>query len=389
MVARSAAIYTHAPDRAEPWSRSSACPPPSSPRPSAWCRTISRRSSPTRRSRSSATCSWGRRGRVLGRHLPPGDARVLQGAAVPRRGQRDSRALRRAGPATNGRPAEEDPLDLLDHDVRGRWPSAGVPPFSGFFSKDEILVAAYHQRPWMYWVGVITAGMTAFYVFRAIFLAFFGEYRGRRAPARIARRSMMVPLAVLALLSLGGGSYSGARVTRARVPARRKSRTTSRWWRCRPAGGPGRHRPGLADVRGAARPGRTTLAGALHRRSTRCSTTSISWTKSTTPPWSSPSSSAPAPVLWKGFDAGLIDGAVNGVGACAQGIGERAAALQSGNIRSYATWVLLGSVLVIVAIGRRGRRAMNLLNVVLCLAAAGVLRCCCSFRRDARHDRSV
>ena len=39
-------------------------------------------------------------------------------------------------------------------------------------------MAADQHAPWMYWVGVITAGMTAFYVFRAIFLAFFGEYRG-------------------------------------------------------------------------------------------------------------------------------------------------------------------------------------------------------------------
>ena len=43
---------------------------------------------------------------------------------------------------------------------------------------DAILVAAYHRAPWMYWIGTITAGMTAFYVFRAMFLTFFGEYRG-------------------------------------------------------------------------------------------------------------------------------------------------------------------------------------------------------------------
>jgi NADH-quinone oxidoreductase subunit L len=51
---------------------------------------------------------------------------------------------------------------------------AGVPPFSGFFSKDAILVAAHQHAPWMYWLGTLTAGITAFYVFRAIFLAFFG-----------------------------------------------------------------------------------------------------------------------------------------------------------------------------------------------------------------------
>ena len=59
---------------------------------------------------------------------------------------------------------------------------SGVPPFAGFFSKDAILAAAYRHAPWMYWVGVITAGMTAFYVFRAMFLAFFGEYRGKAHP---------------------------------------------------------------------------------------------------------------------------------------------------------------------------------------------------------------
>src|ERR1700676_2337323 len=54
---------------------------------------------------------------------------------------------------------------------------AGVPPFSGYHSKDAILASAYEYAPWMYWVGVFTAGMTAFYVFRAFFLAFFGEPR--------------------------------------------------------------------------------------------------------------------------------------------------------------------------------------------------------------------
>ena len=49
-------------------------------------------------------------------------------------------------------------------------------------------------------------------------------------------------------------------------------------------------------------------------------------------------------VLWKGVDAGLIDGIVNGVGTRARGIGGVLRLLQSGNIRSYATWVVFGSV---------------------------------------------
>jgi NADH-quinone oxidoreductase subunit L len=52
-------------------------------------------------------------------------------------------------------------------------------------------------------------------------------------------------------------------------------------------------------------------------------------------------------VLWKGVDAGLIDGIVNGIGARAKGIGGVLRLAQSGNTRSYATWVAFGGVLVI------------------------------------------
>ncbi len=83
---------------------------------------------------------------------------------------------------------------------------AGVPPFSGFHSKDAILLAAYHHAPWMYWVGVLTAAMTAFYVFRAVFLAFFGNYRGEGHPHE-SPPVMTLPLAALAVLSLGGGYF--------------------------------------------------------------------------------------------------------------------------------------------------------------------------------------
>src|SRR3954454_13046795 len=81
---------------------------------------------------------------------------------------------------------------------------SGIPPFSGFFSKDAILLAAHHHAPWMYWVGTITAGMTAFYIFRAMFLTFFGDYRGHEHPHE-SPPVMILPLAVLAALSLAGG----------------------------------------------------------------------------------------------------------------------------------------------------------------------------------------
>jgi len=55
-------------------------------------------------------------------------------------------------------------------------------------------------------------------------------------------------------------------------------------------------------------------------------------------------------VLWKGVDVGVIDGAVNGVGSQAKGMGGILRLLQSGSIRNYATWVVFGSVLIIAAI---------------------------------------
>ena len=55
---------------------------------------------------------------------------------------------------------------------------AGVPPFSGFFSKDEILYRTFLSNKLLWGLAVVTAGMTAFYMFRLIFMTFFGEYRG-------------------------------------------------------------------------------------------------------------------------------------------------------------------------------------------------------------------
>src|SRR5262249_37372146 len=83
---------------------------------------------------------------------------------------------------------------------------AGIPPFSRVFSKDAILIAAYGHAPLMYWLGTVTAGITAFYVFRAMFLAFFGDYRGHEHPHE-SPAVMTLPLAILAILSLGGGYF--------------------------------------------------------------------------------------------------------------------------------------------------------------------------------------
>ncbi|MCP4975928.1 MAG: NADH-quinone oxidoreductase subunit L [Maribacter sp.] len=82
---------------------------------------------------------------------------------------------------------------------------AGVPPFAGFFSKDEILVAAFEHNKLIYFVGVFVAGLTAFYMFRIYFGIFWGkdtkyEHKPHESPI-----SMTFPLLFLALLSIIGG----------------------------------------------------------------------------------------------------------------------------------------------------------------------------------------
>ena len=78
---------------------------------------------------------------------------------------------------------------------------AGIPPFAGFWSKDEILSVAFKQHDWLVWsVGALTAIVTAFYVTRMIMVTFFGDYRGSEQPHE-APGVMMAPMVLLAGLS--------------------------------------------------------------------------------------------------------------------------------------------------------------------------------------------
>jgi NADH-quinone oxidoreductase subunit L len=84
---------------------------------------------------------------------------------------------------------------------------AGIPPLSGFFSKDEILWKAFSSGHWGLWiVGVLGAGLTAFYMFRLLSLTFEGDPRWEATKhPHEAPRTMTVPLVVLAALSVIGG----------------------------------------------------------------------------------------------------------------------------------------------------------------------------------------
>jgi NADH-quinone oxidoreductase subunit L len=86
----------------------------------------------------------------------------------------------------------------------------GIPPFAGFMSKDQIIWEAFeHGHPWIWlllWVG---AGLTAFYMFRQLYMTFFGEFRGTHEQEHHLHESpwsMSSVLIVLAMLSLAGGA---------------------------------------------------------------------------------------------------------------------------------------------------------------------------------------
>jgi len=230
---------------------------------------------------------------------------------------------------------------------------SGFPFTSGFFSKDAILGAAYAHAPWMYWVGVVTAGMTAFYVWRAFWMTFWGDYKGHGHPHE-SDWVMLAPLVVLAILSIVGGFvFNVPQILSGMFPIKEATDT----------GGPGETvltaisvafglgGIGLSYVMyvlSPAIPGKITSAlGGVYTLVYNKYFVDEVYDAVIVHPLVQGSES----VLWKTADAGLIDGIVNGAGTQSQGIGSILRLLQSGNIRSYATWVLVGAVALIVAMG--------------------------------------
>jgi len=82
---------------------------------------------------------------------------------------------------------------------------AGIPPFAGFWSKDEILAEALHHNPALFGLGALGAFLTAFYIFRMILYTFTGEARTHDARPHESPQVMTVPLIVLAIFSAGIG----------------------------------------------------------------------------------------------------------------------------------------------------------------------------------------
>ncbi|MEN6536390.1 MAG: NADH-quinone oxidoreductase subunit L [Bryobacteraceae bacterium] len=222
---------------------------------------------------------------------------------------------------------------------------AGVPPFSGFHSKDAILLAAYHHAPWMYWIGVLTAGMTAFYVFRAVFLAFFGSARGPERHPHESPAVMTLPLVALGLLSLAGGYFNVPRFLDPLFPVEEEGHSAILVAISVISGFAG---IALAWLFYVARPGLADSAasgfGALYRWVYNKYYVDEAYDAAVVQPIVNGSDR----ILWRGIDVGVIDGVVNGIGNRARGLGGTLKLFQSGNIRSYAAWVLAGAVIVLM-----------------------------------------
>ena len=254
---------------------------------------------------------------------------------------------------------------------------AGIPGFAGFFSKDEILDAARsgpHANVWLWLLGLIGAGLTSFYMFRLIFLTFFGapRYDEHKVHVHESPKSMTVPLILLAILSDG-------------------------WWmgRCAAPGRPhGLLREILDPVFAAYAPAGAIATSGAENTAEGSESAGImllhaltgwpviiallgfllAWwfyiKSPETPKKLAQSLRGPytlilhkyyadelynaaivqpllwisTNVLWHVVDEGLIDGTVNGVARVARESGTELREIQSGNARSYASWVVIGAV---------------------------------------------
>jgi NADH-quinone oxidoreductase subunit L len=92
--------------------------------------------------------------------------------------------------------------------IIGALAISGIPPFSGFFSKDTILTVAMERNPLVWALAFGVSLLTTFYMFRLIYLVFYGQYRGDSQVWQHVHESpqvMTIPLMILALLSFAGG----------------------------------------------------------------------------------------------------------------------------------------------------------------------------------------
>ncbi|MFZ9517411.1 MAG: NADH-quinone oxidoreductase subunit L [Ilumatobacteraceae bacterium] len=245
---------------------------------------------------------------------------------------------------------------------------AGVPPFAGFWSKDEILLYVYADNRLLYVVGMITALLTAYYMTRQVIMVFFGEARWNDAAdehgahgdfrPHESPKVMLIPLVVLAVLSVVGGAMQ--------LPFSKKLHFLEHWLE--------------PVVEEAERSIKGTwaydnkyvlLLAAIVVALTGIALSVAVYAKRRLPAlepkvlenaWWYDATVArlvggPGAAAFRGittFDSRIVDGAVNGVGALARGTGSQVRRSQSGFVRAYAVILSLGTVVVLAWFVWRG-----------------------------------
>jgi NADH-quinone oxidoreductase subunit L len=231
---------------------------------------------------------------------------------------------------------------------------AGVPPFAGFWSKDDILLAAYDKSPVLWALGLVTALLTAYYMTRQVIMVFYGKARwhdhheehgahGDMQPHE-SPAIMLLPLVVLAGLSIVGGGLN--------LPFSHTTEKLTSW--LEPV--IGAHESDTAKVPLAVIATVVALIGifasimiyAKHKaKPVEPAVLAEGWYYDATVSrfMGGPGRKAFDAVAW--YDATVVDGAVNGVGRLVRGTAQRIRTVQSGNVRNYAAAIGVGVVLLL------------------------------------------
>jgi len=256
---------------------------------------------------------------------------------------------------------------------------AGIPPLAGFWSKDEILWKAFNAS-WVYWlIGVVTAFITSFYMFRLMYMTFGGEYRGaagQDAHGHVAHGHddhgkghgephespwvMLGPLVILAVLSAFGGFVGyGNRFEHFLAPVFQQGAEVAAQGTSPEAvksieyllmgisvgvAGLGWFLAYLLYSRRPQLPARIAASlGGLYQAVSHKYYIDELYAVLFVKPLIDGSTT----ILWHGIDQGVIDAAVNDSADAARHVSDTARHMQSGNLRSYAGWVAAGAAVVI------------------------------------------
>jgi NADH-quinone oxidoreductase subunit L len=252
---------------------------------------------------------------------------------------------------------------------------AGFPPLAAFFSKDSILLSAFQSENGghvLYALGLLTALLTSFYMFRLIFLTFSGKPRFDEHHVHVheSPNSMVVPLMILAVLSIVGGWLAAPAFwggtdyfTKFLAPVFSSGAEAAGAAEAGEAAAHALEVPlaivavitaliglGIAYwlyIKDTKKPERLakSLKGAYTTLLNKYYVDELYAAVVIKPlVWISRN------VLWQRVDVQVIDGTVNGVAAGALGVGDNVRHAQSGNTRSYAVWVVIGAIVVIAVI---------------------------------------